>query len=93
MKIDPNVKQELKKAYQAILTGGGTVEVITAYNLSDADKKQLANQFEMLKDAHVVYSVEPEILAGVIIKFGSKMIDLSLRNELTSLEHIIYERL
>jgi F0F1-type ATP synthase delta subunit len=93
MKIDPTVLQELRKAYKQILTSGGMVEVISAHDMSDSEKKSLIEKLPMLKDAQITYSKDTSILAGVIIKFGSKMIDLSLQNELTNLKHFIYERI
>ncbi len=93
MKVDPAVLHELKKAYNQIRTSGGIVEVISAYQLGDAEKKELVEKLPMLKDAKVTYTVDQSVLAGIIIKFGSKMIDLSLQNELTNLKHFIYERI
>lgn len=93
MKIDPNVLQELRKSYNQIKTAGGIVEVISAYELTDSEKKSLIEKLPMLKDAKITYLKDPSVLAGVIIKFGSKMIDLSLQNELTNLKHFIYERI
>lgn len=93
MKIDPAVVQELRKAYNSIRESGGRVEVISAHILSDSEKKELIEKLPMLKDSQVIYSQDSSILAGVIIKFGSKMIDLSLQNELTNLKNFIYERI
>lgn len=93
MNIDQQIKNELKKAYDTIRKGGGLVEVITAYTLSDDEEKKLKESFTFMKDALITYTVDPSIMAGVIIKFGTKMIDLSLKNELTNLTHRIYESL
>lgn len=93
MKVDPAVLQELRKAYNEIRTSGGKVEVISAYPLSESEKNTLMEQLTMLKGSLVTYTVDQSILAGVVIKFGSKMIDLSLKNELTNLKHFIYERI
>lgn len=93
MKIDATVVQELRKAYKNIRESGGAVEVISAIELSDSEKKELIEKLPMLKGSDVTYTKDPAILAGVIIKFGSKMIDLSLQNELTNLKNFIYERI
>ncbi|MCX7996783.1 MAG: F0F1 ATP synthase subunit delta [Patescibacteria group bacterium] len=93
MKLDPRIKQELRKAYAGIREHGGMVEIISAYALSDQEKQKLETQFKFLKGAQVSYQTDPDLLAGVVIKYGSKMIDLSLRNELLNLKHFVYERL
>jgi F0F1-type ATP synthase delta subunit len=93
MKIDAEIVRELKKAYNTIRTSGGKVKVTSAHDLSESEKKLLIEKLPMLKNAEITFEKDPSILAGVIITFGSKMIDLSLRNELTNLQHFIYERI
>lgn len=93
MKIDPEIVQELKKAYNTIRNSDGKVKVTAAHDMSDSEKKALVEKLPMLKNADITYEKDPSILAGVVITFGSKMIDLSLRNELTNLQHFIYERI
>lgn len=93
MKIDPEIVQELKKAYNTIRNSDGRVSITSAHTMSDSEKKALVEKLPMLKNADITYEVDASILAGVVITFGSKMIDLSLRNELTNLQHFIYERI
>lgn len=93
MKLDARIKQELKKAYAEIRGRKMSVEIISSYPMTDSDKQQLLKLFPFLNEASVEYSVEPDLLAGIVIKYGSKMIDLSLRSELTQLQHFVYERL
>ena len=91
MNIDQQIRNELKKAYDHIRKGGGLVEVITPYKLHEAEERELKDKFPFMKDAIVTFSVDASILAGVIIKYGTKMIDLSLKSELTNLTHRLYE--
>lgn len=93
MNIDQQIRNELKKAYDHIRKGGGLVEVITPYKLNEAEEKELKESFPFMKDAIITFSVDPSIMAGVIIKYGTKMIDLSLKSELTNLTHRLYESL
>jgi F0F1-type ATP synthase delta subunit len=93
MKIDSALKQQLRSAFTAIRKQGKIVEVISAYDLSESEKKALEKKFPMLEGAFVTFTVDTSILAGVIIKYGSKMIDLSLQTELTNLRNHVYERL
>lgn len=64
------------------------VEVQTSKALSAAQDKQLkANLEKMLaKKVLVNYVVRPEILGGLIIKYGSSMIDDSIQGKLNRLE-------
>ena len=64
------------------------IEVQTSKALSAAQDKQLkANLEKMLsKKVLVNYVVRPEILGGLIIKYGSSMIDDSIQGKLNRLE-------
>ena len=64
------------------------VSVQSAQALSNAQEKSLtANLEKMLSQKVVVnYEICPEILGGLIVKFGSSMIDDSIRGKLNRLE-------
>jgi F0F1-type ATP synthase delta subunit len=93
MKIDQHVKQELHKMYKEIRERGGIVEVTAPYRLTDLEIAELKKTFPMIRGAELILHVEPTLLAGVVIKYKSKMIDLSLKSELTNLTQLLYESL
>lgn len=66
-----------------------TAEVTSARPLSDdqidAIKQQL--RARMGRDIAVDLSVDPEILGGLVVKIGSRMIDSSIRTKLNTLAH------
>ena len=92
MKIDTNLKEDLKNYIQNRMAHDKSiVTVISPYTLSDSEVQTLKNSMPMLKEAVILQEKDAEIIGGVIIKFGSKMIDLSLKSELQKLQQKIYE--
>ena len=73
--------------------GETMADVTTATQLSptqmDALKEALNDA--MGRDVQVNTSIEPEILGGMIVKVGSRMIDNSLRTKLSNLENVMKE--
>ena len=73
--------------------GEVTAEVASAHPLT-AD--QLASLNETLrasagKDVNIITKVDPNLLGGLVVKMGSRMIDSSLRTKLTSLKTAMKE--
>ena len=92
MKIDPNLKEDLKQYIQKKNDHQKSiVTVVSSYTLSNEELNSLKNNIPVLKDAEIHQEIDTDIMAGVIIKFGSKMIDLSLKSELQKLQQKIYE--
>jgi F-type H+-transporting ATPase subunit delta len=91
MKIDAQIKQELKRMYDQIRQRGGTVEIVSAYPLSEAEKASVAKMIPAVAEATVSYTVDPSIRAGLVVKHGTRMIDLSLRSELSNLQNLMYD--
>jgi len=67
------------------------VLVISAVELSADEKKALENKFTDLNWKEAVYEIDRSIIAGIIIKVGSKTIDLSLSGSLSKLSNTLYE--
>lgn len=67
--------------------GEVTADVTSAEALAAPQKKALAAELKKAlgKDANIVEKVDPEILGGLIVKVGSRMIDSSLKSKLNSL--------
>jgi len=67
------------------------VEVQSVGALSPAQDRKLVDNLEKMLSRKVVvnYQIRPEILGGLIVKFGSSMIDDSVRGKLNRLENIM----
>lgn len=93
MKINPKLKQDLKSfLLERIQKEQNRVTVISADNLSSEEKKVLSGKkFTDLNWNQAVYQIDKSIIAGIIIKVGSKIIDLSLMGSLSKLSNTLYE--
>jgi ATP synthase F1 delta subunit len=87
MKIDPQLKQELKEyILKREKESGRLVELVSAYKLGEDEVLSVQASFDFLRNDHMVNVVDKSIIAGVILKFGSKMIDLSVRGQLDQIK-------
>lgn len=83
--------KEICNQYQAALRKlKGTVlaEVTSAIALTDAQAQSIRDRVQGMTSAssvEIVSKVDPDIIGGVIIKFGSQVIDSSLRAEIRRL--------
>jgi F-type H+-transporting ATPase subunit delta len=90
------VLPQLVQTFRALMAehrGEITAEVTAAKALSDA---QLASLAETLKGAigrevNLNVKVDEDIIGGLIVKVGSKMIDTSIRSKLASLQNVMKE--
>ena len=90
MKLNPQLKQELKEyVAKRLNVKASRVEVVSPYKLHDEEINSLRKNISILEQAEISNSVDPNILAGVVIKFGSKMIDLSIKGELHDIRNKI----
>jgi len=64
-----------------------TVEVTTAYELSDDEAKQIVGQIEQASGRPVdaTRSVDPNLIGGIILQAGSLRVDASVRSRLERL--------
>ena len=67
------------------------VQVFSADVLDVDEKNVLGKKFSELNWAEADYQVDRSIIAGIIIKVGSKIIDLSLMGSLSKLSNTLYE--
>lgn len=92
MKIDPQIKKDLKERLKMDLEAKKQeVTVVSAYKLDVTEAKNLLNRFPSLKGSKVKYEIDSAIIAGYIVKIGSKVIDMSVSGQLQSFKKIIYE--
>jgi len=92
MKIDPQLKEELKKyIIEREYKLKRKVTITSAYALTEKEMDILKTNLPVLKEAVVDNLIDRDLVAGVVIRFGTKMIDLSLKGELQSLLKLIYD--
>lgn len=93
MKLNPQVKQELLAYLKDRLRNKTKpkITVVAPYALSEQEIVELKRKIPMLSEAELTITVEAQIMAGIIIKYGSQMIDLSLQSEIKKLEHRLYD--
>jgi F-type H+-transporting ATPase subunit delta len=60
------------------------IEVTSAQALSDAQHQQLKTQFEkqFASEIFLEMSIDPKLIAGLVVKIGSQMLDTSLKSKL-----------
>lgn len=81
--LEPIVEQYLnllRKLNQTVLA-----EVTSATELSDEQKQNVVEKVKAIaeaRDVELKTSVDPDLIGGVIIKVGSKVIDASIRGQL-----------
>jgi len=86
MKIDQAIKEDLKKVFQKELAvRKNRVTVFSPYRLSTEEMAKLKMIFPQIKDRPFGNEVDESLLAGVIIKYGTKMIDLSVKSRLNKI--------
>jgi len=94
MKIDPILKQEFKSFLQESKLHPekkARVTIVAPYQLGEQEISMLKEKIPLLKHADITIEIDTSLLAGVIIKYGSRMIDISIRSELQKLQHTLYE--
>lgn len=67
------------------------VEVESVKNLNAAQMKKLQNNLEknLQKKVIIAYKIQPELIGGLRIKYGSEMVDSSIASKLNRLEIVM----
>lgn len=83
-------------AFEALLAekrNEATVEVASAAPLSEAQATALRQAAERFtgKSVRMHTVVDPDLIGGVVLKIGSRMIDASVRSKLAALQHRMKE--
>jgi F0F1-type ATP synthase delta subunit len=68
-----------------------TITVMSPYKLTPAELQTIKKLLPSVKDSAVKNVVDENIYSGVVIKVGSKMIDLTLNGALQNLKKQMYE--
>ncbi|MBI4226160.1 F0F1 ATP synthase subunit delta [Candidatus Roizmanbacteria bacterium] len=92
MKISRDIKDNLKKYLDELLKNEKEkVTLISAYTLNSDELASLYQYIPRLKGSQLNFVINKDLVAGVVIKIGSKVIDLSLRGQLNRLRDYMYE--
>jgi F0F1-type ATP synthase delta subunit len=92
MRINPKLKKDLKSfLLENIQKDQNRIFVLSANVLEVDTKRVLEKKFSDLNWRQAVFQTDRSIIAGVIIKVGSKTIDLSLMGALSKLSNTLYE--
>lgn len=86
--------QDIIRAFQILLAahrGETTAEVTSARKLSDEQMKALGASLKDVvgSDVTVDATVDPDLLGGLVVKVGSRMIDTSLKTKLQQLRLVM----
>lgn len=87
MKIDIHTKTQLKKRIVKMLHDDVQREVViqSAVSLTPDQQDELYRALPSLKHAHCTFETKPELLGGLVIRDGSKIVDVSLKGSLDSI--------
>jgi F0F1-type ATP synthase delta subunit len=92
MRLNPKLKGDLKKhLLEKLKNDKEKVIVYSSVALSDGEKKILKLKLPSITFQKAEYRVDEELIAGVVVTVGSKVIDLSIKGTLSNLKHIVYE--
>lgn len=92
MKISARLKEDLKRyLLRRRLEEAEKVTIVSAYKLSAKEVENIKKRIPDIKKSEVHVEVDESLMAGVLVQKGSKIIDLTLRGRMQSLEKSIYE--
>ena len=71
-----------------------TVELTTAYELSDDDAAAIVKKIEQSsgRTVEATRAVDPKLIGGIVLQVGSHRLDASVRGRLTRLRHDLVTR-
>lgn len=83
MRIDPTIKEDLKRyLLEKLDEKKRIVTILSPYPLEADDIEEIKSKFEYLHHAHIENVIDKSLLAGFVIMFGTKMIDVSLKRKI-----------
>lgn len=92
MKIDSQLQSIVKKHFEEELEEKyGRITLITTYKLDLHEMDSITNLFPLGNGKKIDNVVDPGILGGFIIQYGSKLIDVSIKSLLQSVKQTFYE--
>ncbi len=92
MKINPQLKEELKQhLHNEIRKQKEKVIIFSCYALSQEELQSIVQSFPQLQGREVENKIDQSLIAGLIIQFSSKIIDLSVKSALHTFQKKLYE--
>ena len=92
MKIKPRLKEDLRKYLLLKLSEEAkNVTVISSHKLTNEELENIILVFPNIKNKRIKIEIDEDLMAGFIIKEGSKIIDLSLKSSLNKIKKNIDE--
>lgn len=92
MKIKKEIKEDIKKFIRERLQKKQEeVTIVAPYSLSTDDLQEIIKQYPQLESKKLITVVDANIIAGIVIKLGSRVLDLSLANKIRNLQHLVDE--
>lgn len=87
--MNPHLKDEVKKfLLQKLREESEVVTVVSAHPLTAGQEKEIKSLIPDSKK-HMNTEVDTSLIAGIIVRKGSRILDLSVKGRLQSLENII----
>jgi F0F1-type ATP synthase delta subunit len=65
--------------------------IVSTYKLGNDEINTILNKVPLLRNYQIENTVDPKIYGGIIITYGTKVIDLSLVNQLNNFRKTFYE--
>lgn len=92
MKIKPRLKEDLKKfLFLKLSEESKVVTLISSHKLTKEQIDDIKERFPRIKNKELVLEINENLMAGFILKEGSKITDLSLKTNLNNIKKNIYE--
>jgi F-type H+-transporting ATPase subunit delta len=88
---------EIAREYEALVAADEkilTVELTTAYELSDAEAASIVKKIEQSagRTVEATRSVDPTLIGGIVLQVGSHRLDASVKGRLNRLRHELVTR-
>lgn len=92
MKIKPEIKKEIREFIRERLQKKQEeVTIIAPYKLSSEELQEIIKYYPQFEGKKINTVVDANIIAGIIIKQGTKVLDLSLAEKIRNLQHLVNE--
>ena len=92
MKIKPRLKEDLKKfLFLKLGEESKVVTLISSHKLTNEQIEDIKERFPRIKNKEIILEIKENLMAGFILKEGSKITEISLKSNLNNIKKNIYE--
>ncbi|OGK31193.1 hypothetical protein A3F29_01715 [Candidatus Roizmanbacteria bacterium RIFCSPHIGHO2_12_FULL_33_9] len=92
MKIKPRLKEELRKyLLNKLSEESKKATLISSHKLTSEQVDEIKLKFPSIKEKKLELKIDEDLLAGFILKEGSKITDLSIKTKLIQFKKTINE--